>query len=742
MRFVQGVVLGGAVVLAALAGTQGKPAERTWPWSDKTLSPDRRADLLLGVLTLDEKIQLLHGTGDPHLGSADPKAGDENGGSGWVPGFPKYGIPGIQMDDSAVGVAYAAGRGRYATWLPAAVGLAATWEPEAARQYGAVIGQELRDQGFNMTLSGGVNLTREPRNGRTFEYMGGDPLLAGTMVGNLIAGVQAQHVIGDIKHFAVNDQESGRHAVSSEISERAMRETDLRAFAIGIEIGHPGAVMCAYNRVNGEYACENSFLLREVLRDDWHFDGFVVSDWLATHSTVKASHAGLDQEEPGNFFYGPGMKKAVLSGTVSRAELDQHVHRVLGAMFATGVVDDPPKRQVPDVFAHAATARALATKSFVLLRNEEAVLPLDATKPLRLAVIGRNADRGMISGGGSAQVDPPGGNANGDLPDGERKAEWQKAVWFRDAPLAAIREAAPGATVTFADGSDPEAAAKVAAGADAVLVFAYQWQAEGVDLPTLALPDGQDALIEAVAAANQRTVVVLETGGPVLMPWRDKVAGVLATWFSGVEGNRAIADVVFGRAVPSGKLALTFPMSDADLPHPVLVLPPKASQEDWSHEAAMSRKLLRGLPSFPTRYDEGLEVDYAWYDARQKPVLFPFGFGLSYTTFGYEDMHVRRDAEELVVSFAVRNTGSRSGEEIAEVYAALPASAGEPPRRLVGWQKLTLAPGEVKRAEVRVPRECLQLWDEAGKRWMVPKGRMTLLAGPNSRELPLTAAVP
>ena len=703
---------------------------------NKALSPDARADLLMKQLTLDQKIQLLHGTGDPHDGPADPHAADGNSGSGYVPGFPEYDLPGIQMDDSAYGVAYSAGSGRYSTALPADLALAASWDTSAAQRYGALIGHELRDQGFNMTLGGGVNLTREPRDGRTFEYLGEDPVLAGTMVGNLIEGVQSTHVIGHIKHYAVNDQESGRHAVSSEISERAARETDLLAFQMGIEIGHPGAIMCSYNRVNGAYGCENDFLLHTVLKGDWKYPGFVVSDWLATHSTVMASHAGLDNEEPGNTFYGAALKRAVVAGTVSQAELDDHVHRILRSMYAAGVVDDPPKKNVPAVFAHAAIAREIEQKSIVLLRNEKHVLPLDSQQTQTIAIIGRNADKGMISGGGSAQVDPAGGNAIGDIPEKEKKAEWQKAIWFPDAPEAAVRGAAPQAKMVFNDGSDPAAAAAVAKSADVVLVYAYQWQAEGVDLATLALPDRQDELIAAVAKANPKTIVVLETGGPVLMPWAKEVAGIVESWYSGTMGASAIADVLFGAVNPSGKLPLTFPLSDQDLPHPKIIGPPPASQEDWTDSDKMSRKLLAGLPAFSVNYDEGLKVGYKWYDAEKKPVLYPFGFGLSYTSFAYSGLSIA-EGETFTVTFRLRNSGSRAGEEIAQLYAAMPATTGEPPKRLLGWVKVALQAGEEKHVTISVPRQRLALWDEARHQWTIAAGAYSFEAGSSSTDLPL-----
>ena len=721
---------------------QTSTAKPPKPWMNKTLTPDQRADLLIQKLTLDQKIQLLHGTGDPHEGAPDPHAADSNGGSGYVPGFPDLDLPGLQIDDSASGVAYSAGSGRYSTALPSPVAAAASWDPGLAQRYGALIGRELRDQGYNMTLGGGVNLTREPRDGRTFEYMGEDPLLAGTMVGNLIQGVNSVHVLSHIKHFAVNDQEDGRHALSSNISNRAARESDLLAFQIGIETGHPGAVMCSYNRVNEVYGCENDFLLKTVLKQDWNFPGFVISDWLATHSTVKASHAGLDNEEPGNTFYGEAMKHAVESGQVSNAELNDHVHRILRSMFAAGIVDNPPKKGVPNVFAHAAIAREVEQKSIVLLRNEHHILPLDRTRKLSIVVIGRNADRAMISGGGSAQVDPPNGNAIGDIPEKEKIADWQKAIWFPDSPLAAIKVAAPGAQVSFNDGSDPAAAAAAARGADVVLFYAYQWQAEGIDLPSLALPDRQDAVIDAVAQANSNTVVVLETGGPVLMPWSHHVSGILESWFSGTMGASAIADVLFGDANPSAKLPLTFPLADADLPHPKLIAPPPASQEDWTDSDKMSRRLLAGLPSFPVPYEEGLKVGYKWYDAEHKPVLFPFGFGLSYTTFAYSELTINKSTDgTLHLTCSIANTGSRAGEEIAEFYTTMPSATGEPPKRLIGFIKVPLQAGESKQVSIDLSADRFNLWDEAHHRWLTAPGAYTIMAGPSSQDLPIKQSI-
>src|ERR1700685_855237 len=389
------------VLLPSRLQSQANPSAH--PWMNNALPPDERAAMVLKEMTIDEKITLLHGTGMVGLSPMSPLAIHSNGGAGYGAGIPRLDIPAIQMSDAAYGIRSSGENGRYSTALPANVASAASWDIAAAYEYGALIGRELRAQGYNMTLGGGINLTREPRNGRTFEYLGEDPVLAGKMVGSVMKGLQAEHVIGDIKHYALNDQESGRNAVNVNIDQRAARETDLLAFEIGLQDSEIAAVMCSYNRVNGDYACEDRYLLTDVLKKDWNFKGFVVSDWGGTHSTEKASAAGLDHEEPGWIFFGDDLKKAVEAGKVPMAELDDHVHRILRSMFATGVIDDPPGKSVVDVEGGFEVAQRIEEQSIVLLRNDHSLLPLDASKAASIAVIGGHADVGMISGGGSAQ---------------------------------------------------------------------------------------------------------------------------------------------------------------------------------------------------------------------------------------------------------------------------------------------------------------------------------------------------
>jgi beta-glucosidase len=709
--------------------------ENAQPWMNPQLSPDERASMVVKEMALDEKIRLLHGTGMAGLSPMSPDAVHSNGGAGYVVGVPRLGIPGIQMSDAAYGVRMSGVNGRYSTALPSDIAGAASWDLQAAWEYGALIGRELRAQGYNMTLGGGVNLTREPRDGRTFEYLGEDPILAGKMVGAVMKGLQAQHVIGDIKHYALNDQESGRNAVNVTIDQRAARESDLLAFEIGLQETDIAAVMCSYNRVNGDYACENRYLLTDLLKKDWNFKGFVLSDWGGTHSAAKASAAGLDHEEPGEIFYGEELKKAVESGTVPQAELDDHVHRILRSMFATGVVDDPPIRGVVDVEGGFAVAQKIEESSIVLLKNDAAQLPLDGSKVHSIAVIGPHADVGMISGGGSAQVDPPGGNAIS--PPGKGQTRWLEPVWFPTSPLKSIRAKAPDARVQFDSGVDPESAATLAKNSDIAIVFAYQWESEDMDLPSLSLPDHQDDLIAKVAAANPRTIVVLETGGPVTMPWVGQVSAIIEAWYAGSRGSDAVANVLFGDVNPSGKLPVTFPCNEADLPHPTLVQPPPetvaANRQGWKRIAA-------GLPAFQVTYDEGVKVGYKWYDAEKKPVLFPFGFGLSYTTFSYSNLRVTA-GKNPHIAFTVTNTGSRDGAEVAQVYASLPASAGEPPKRLVGWSKVQLKPGESKELSIDVDQKYLSIFDVEQNHWQLVPGEYGFMAGGSSQNLPLKESV-
>jgi beta-glucosidase len=512
----------------------------------------------------------------------------------------------------------------------------------------------------------------------------------------------------------------------------------LLAFHIAISIANPGAVMCSYNRINGDFGCENSYTLRDVLEHDWGFKGFVISDWGGTHSTEKASAAGLDQEQPMADFFGPKLKEAVEAGKVPLSEIDDHVRRILYAEFLSGIIDDPPQPGVVDVEKGFAVSQRLEEKSIVLLKNSPTVLPIDPSKVHTIAIIGGHADVGMISGGGSAQVDPPGGNAI--MPPGKGATIWQKPVWFPTSPLKALQTMLPNAKLDFDPGTDTKSAANLAKSADLAIVFAYQWLAEDMDVPSLSLPNSQDALIEQVAAANPHTIVVLETGTAVTMPWIDKVAGVVEAWYAGSSGHKALANVLVGDVNPTGKLPLSFPKSEADLPHPDAPKIPSESQVragDVADNGAPTAN-ASARAGYAVHYDEGPEVGYKWYEAKNKKPLFTFGFGLSYTTYAYSGLSV--DSTAKTARFTVKNTGTRTGTEIAQVYGRLPKGSDESFKRLVGWKRITLAPGESQTVTVAIDDRVLKTFDDEKSAWNLFPGEYQVLAGSSSDNTPLIAS--
>jgi beta-glucosidase len=683
------------------------------PWTNRTLTPDARAALVEARMTLDEKVRLVDGLfGMPASFMPGPpwkQPAGALGSAGFIPGVPRLGIPDLQESDAGIGVADPIdhvnrpirGVAGYSIALPSGLATAATWNPKVAFAGGAMIGGEAHEEGFNVLLAGGLDLAREPRNGRNFEYAGEDPLLAGTIVGEEIRGIQSRHVVSTTKHYALNDQETRRHAVSADVDWADARESDLLAFEIAIEDGRPGAVMCSYNRVNGVHACGDGYLLNRVLKREWAYPGWVLSDWGAVYGTADAV-AGLDQESAYYFdeqnYFGSMLERAVRSGSVPASRLDDMVHRILRSMFANGLFDDPPVITPIDATADAAVAQRDEEQAIVLLQNRGALLPL--SKRVRsIAIVGSHADAGVISGGGSSQVWPVGGPAvpaSGDDP----------VVWDPSSPMRAIEREAPGARVRFNSGNDPSRAAQLAAASDVAIVFANQWLEEGADAPNLSLPDEQDRLIARVAAANPHTIVVLETGGPVTMPWLARTAGVMEAWYPGARGGEAIARVLFGEISPSGRLPITFARSEAQLPRPVI---------DGSHADYRV---------------EGADAGYKWYDRKGISPLFPFGYGLTYSTFRYA--HLR--ANGMRVRFDVTNTGSRRAAEVAQIYATPPSTARWHSKRLVGWQKVDLTPGRTAYVTVTMAPRVLGWFDAAGDVWRVSAGTYRIEAGASERD--------
>jgi beta-glucosidase len=703
-------------VLAAETG-----AGSIQPWMNTRLGSGERADLVVREMTLDEKLKLVFGYlgADYEAKKTKRPAESHKQSAGFIYGVPRLGIPHLWETDAGLGVASQAGPdARPGTALPSGLNTAATWNLQAAYAGGAMIGAEARAYGFNVMLAGGVNLMREPRNGRNFEYAGEDPLLAGKIVGAQIKGIQSNHIVSTLKHFALNDQETGRTTLNVKIDDKSARMSDLLALQIAREEGNPGAVMCSYNRLNGVYGCESSYLLNEVLKGDWGFNGWVMSDWGATHSTA-AANAGLDQQsgipfDVSDYFGGP-LKEAVLNGWVPQARLDDMVRRIVYAMFEHGVVDHPvaPAPEKIDFNANAAVSLQDAQEGMVLLKNSAGALPLGKSVK-RVAVIGGYADKGVLAGGGSSLVYPAGGNA---VP-GLAPQTWPGPVMvYPSSPLKAIQKRLPKAAVAYNDGSDPVAAANLARESDVVIVFATQWTGEGMDAPNLALPGRQDEVIAAVAGANAKTVVVLETGGPVTMPWLAKVPAVLEAWYPGSSGGEAIASVLFGEVNPSGHLPATFPASESQLPRPVL---------DGYPEVTDKR--------FDVEYHEGAAVGYKWFDLKGYKPLFPFGHGLSYTEFALSDLSVAVKEGTLHASFTVKNLGKVAGKEVAQVYVSPLDARWEAPKRLAGFRKVEVKPGAAIRSSITVDPRLLAVYDSATKTWRVAAGEYKIVLATDAGE--------
>jgi beta-glucosidase len=715
--------------LAAFGATV-MTAHSSEAWRDRSLSPDARADAIVRAMTLDEKIHLLHGPlGFAYAGRPAPAGA--RGGAGFIAALPRLGIPALQLNDGPLGVRNIVGGpdGR-ATAFPSSQALTASFDSELAYETGTIMGREARDRGFNVLLAGGANVERDAWNGRNFEYLGEDPVLAGRMVTAQVRGIQSQGVVSTVKHLVANAQETDRHWVDMAVDERSLREIDLLPFEMAVKESGVGSVMCAYNKVNGVYACASAHLLNDILKSEWGFKGWVISDWGATHSTAQSANAGLDQEFYEEQYFASALKTAVAKGEVSEARIDDMVRRILRSLAATGALDRTESVQPVDAETGLAVAQRVAESGIVLLQNRDGLLPLRADRLRKIAVIGRRADVGVLAGGGSSCVESIGGVTVDDTPPGtvDELIIFASTVWHHSSPVKAIAAASPSAKVEFASGDDVEAAVRLAAASDVAIVFAWQRRTEGQDLRSLSLPAGQDELIRKVAAANPRTVVVLQTGGAVLTPWAPQVGAILEAWYPGNRGAEAIANVLFGRVNPSGRLPISFPRAEADLPRPH---PPESQADPTKPESAPAHPPVVNL-------SEGLAVGYRWYESRGKEPAYEFGFGLSYTTFAYSNLAVNPD---LSVTFDLANTGKQDGVEVAQLYLEFPPSAGEPSKRLAGWARVKLAPGERRRVSIAPDPYALAIWNAGDNAWQRPAGRYRVHVGASSRTLPLAQEI-
>jgi beta-glucosidase len=660
----------------------------TRPWVDTSLAPETRASLLVQQMTLDEKILEIH--------MIDQKAHPRE-----VSGIDRLGIPTMRITNGPAGAGPGDARPTQpATALPAAIALAASWDPDLATKFGQVLGTEVAARGEHVVEGPGVNITRVPRNGRNFEYFGEDPYLSARMGVAEIEGIQQQRVIAEVKHFACNNQETNRKTINEIVDERTLREIYLPAFEAAVKEGHVAAVMAAYPSVNNQFCSENVHLLKDVLRGEWGFAGFVQSDYTGTHGADGGAKAGLDLSMKADH-YGPEMKTAIAGGQISESTIDTMLIRRFAQMYRFGMMDGPRTPQPLAEKEDGAAARAIAAQCTVLLKNEGDMLPLNVAKLHTIAVIGPYAGAAHTGGGGSSMV---------------------KAV-YTVSPVDGIKHRVGAAVnVVYNDGADPAMAAAAAKDADVVLLMVGNKDSEGKDRPDLQLPKNQSALVSAVAAANPRTIVVLKTGGVVLMPWIDHVPAILEAWYPGEEDGNVVADLVFGDVNPSGKLPMTFPRSETQTP----VSSP--SQYPGVNATAI--------------YSEKLDVGYRWYDAQNQSPLFPFGFGLSYTTFAMNNLAVSRATSgQCSASLDVTNTGPREGAEVVQIYVAAPPSAGEPPKQLKGFKKVTLKPGETCRVEIALDTRAFSIWDTKVNQWRVFPGEYQILAGDSSRDLPLRGTI-
>jgi beta-glucosidase len=714
-------------VLAAVGGdAAGTPAAAAaasrCPWVTSTAPVPQRVRLVLAATTLRQLDDLVFGQG----------SSAEHGYAGHIPALPRLCLPELNLEDGPEGV----GDGMTGViQLPAAVAAAATWDPSAVRSFGEVIGSEEGGKGVDVDLGPTVNIVRDPRWGRAFESYGEDPYLSGQTAVADITGVQSQGVMAMVKHWAVYNQETNRNHPQDDavVSDRTLREIYLPQFRAAVQPGHAAAVMCSYATVNGAYACENPHLGR-VMDGEFGLQGFIASDWGATHSTVPSARAGLDMEMPYGARYSGPLVQAVQDGQVPRATVREMARRILTEMFrfhlfsarragsARAAVTSP---------AHAAVARKVAEQGTVLLKNDGGVLPLRAGGARSIAVIGDDAGPGAISsGGGSASVTAPyvitpfqGIAARAGIRTAVRYAPGNPPP---DGDLPATPATAfPGGLAARWQDATPllDQAVNAARSADVAVVFAGYDESEGTDRDSVSLAPATDTLIEAVARANPRTVVVLNTGSAVTMPWLRSVPAMFEAWYPGQEDGNAIAALLFGDVNPSGKLPVTFPRSLADVP--------ARTPQQWPGAGGR------------VDYSEGLLVGYRWYDAEHIQPEFPFGFGLSYTSFRLAHLAVTPPGRRgtVTVRLSVTNTGRVPGAETVQVYVGDPASAGEPPRQLKGFRKVQLRPGETRQVRIQLDRRAFAYWNSPAGSWAVAPGSYQIMAGTSSASLPLHAAI-
>ncbi|MEY9928625.1 beta-glucosidase [Catenulispora sp. GP43] len=669
---------------SATSGAQAAPAasaaSTACSWVGSSAPIPQRVSQLLSHMTLDQKVQLMTGS---------------NGSSyvGFTPAIGALCIPAMNLEDGPAGVADGMNN---VTQLPAPVDVAATFDTSAEQSFGQVIGGEEAAKGATVDLGPTINIVRDPRWGRAFESVGEDPYLNGQMGAADIRGVQSTGTMAQVKHLAAYNQETNRNTPSDDViaSDQTLQEIYEPAFQTSVQKGAASSVMCSYSTINGTYACQNPTILNTVLRQEFGFNGFVTSDWGATHAGAASVNAGLDQDMPGDStYFGSALISAVNSGQVSQAAINTSVTRILTQDFAFGLFDKPPTGSPAATATGAAdqaTGEHLAEQGTVLLKNSGNVLPFGSADT-SIAVIGADASTSVQSaGGGSASV-----NSSGTV-----------------TPLQGITSAAPaGTTVAYDSGSSSSSAAALAAKSSVAVVFVSTSESEGSDLSGIDLSSANNALISAVADANPNTIVVLNTGSAVTMPWLSSVKGVLEAWYPGQSDGTAIANILYGTTNPSGHLPVTFPTSLSQVP--------ASTSAQWPG--------VNGQ----VQYSEGVDVGYRWYDAKGLTPLFPFGYGLSYTSFSYSNLRISSLplGGAATVTATVTNTGSRAGADVAQLYVSDPAASGQPPRQLEGFARVNLQPGQSQTVSFPLTEQNLRYWNTSTDNWATSTGTYGISVG-------------
>ena len=690
------------LAVASIAAAPGAPARAaaTQVVSSTAQGPVQQAEALVAKMTLAQKIMEVHGT----VNSDNQR---------YVPGIPSLGIPPLVITNGPAG----AGPGndptqQPATALPAPISLAASFDPSLGYQYGRLIGKEAADLGNNLVEGPDVNIVRVYQGGRTFESLSEDPYLTSSIGTSEIEGIQAQPgMIAEVKHFDAYSQETYRNTPQDDniVSDRVLHEIYDPPFEQAIDVGHAQTLMCSYATVNGAYSCQDNYLLSTTVDQRWGFDGFIQSDFGATHSTLGSAEAGMDLEMQTGDYYAAPLQQAVQDGQLPVATLNEMLVRRYAAMIRAGLFSHPVSTSPIPAQADGAFSLSAAEQGTVLLKNSGGALPLSASTS-SIAVIGPYAGAAMTGGGGSSHVDP----------------------LFTVSPVQGIENAAPGASVTYNDGSDITSAVAAAKAASVAVVMVGDTESEGADQPSLELSGNQDQLVEAVAAANPNTIVVVKSGNPVLMPWLDQVPAVVEAWYPGEEDGNAVAAVLFGQVDPSGKLPVTFPETESQTP-------------------TSSPSQFPGVNG-EIDYSEGLDVGYRWYDANDVTPMFPFGYGLSYTSFSFSHLTVTpgtvhnaasgpgaescgcngQGSKLVTVSATITNTGKMAGADVAQLYLGDPASAGEPPRQLKAFDKVSLQPGQSATVHFTLTGHDLSYWDDAANGWVVPDGTFQVYVGDSS----------